>query len=273
METRPFRSVLFAVDGAEESAHAAPLVARYARDWQARLHLLHVHRLDQAGAARDRDTFVGGMVEAMCDQGVRATGEVRLAGEGDVAATVAHVARLQEVDLVAVGSHGRGGVAGLLLPSVSRDVASGLNTPVLIARVTPGARARSRRLLLAIDASEGADRAVADAIRFARPTGMAVRVVHVLDGRDGDDAGVGRALDRASTSLRRAGLDGSHDVVLAAGSVPEAIAAAARRCDADVVALASRRPGRVRGFVVGSVAHQLMQVLDRPVLLAHRPPS
>jgi nucleotide-binding universal stress UspA family protein len=50
--------------------------------------------------------------------------------------------------------------------------------------------------------------------------------------------------------------------------VAGAIVAAAGRLDADLVVLGSRRPSHLGGLVLGSVAHEVIHQLRRPVLLA-----
>jgi nucleotide-binding universal stress UspA family protein len=61
--------------------------------------------------------------------------------------------------------------------------------------------------------------------------------------------------------------------VLGGGSVAEASGCATRRFDAGLVVVASRRPSDLGAFFVGSVACELIHVLERPVLLAHRAPG
>lgn len=165
----------------------------------------------------------------------------------------------------------------LFTRGVSHEVAAGLSVPVLMVRVAPGQRPRPVRVMVAIDASSTAELALADAVRAARPTDAAVRVLHVEEARGahpelglGLEAEAARLVVRAVATVRRAGLDADDEIVLAGGSTADAIARAAARVDADVVVVASRRPSDLEAFFAGSVAHELINRLDRPLLLAHR---
>ena len=60
--------------------------------------------------------------------------------EGVPAEAIRELARLRDVDLIVVGSRGRGAVTGAVLGSVSADIAHRADRPVLVAR--PRMRAR-----------------------------------------------------------------------------------------------------------------------------------
>ncbi|HSR22060.1 MAG TPA: universal stress protein [Candidatus Eisenbacteria bacterium] len=274
----PFRRLLFAVDGSETSRLALPLVAAYASAWGADLHLLHVHPAAAGPASDDvAGALLSDMVRALERVGIAASGQVHIVDREPVGPVIARLSRHLEADLVVVGSHGRTGLEALLPAGVSHVVAADLATPVLVARAAPGQRPRPGRVLVAIDASPAAELALADAVRVARPTDAAVRVVHVQE-----PAGARSPLqleaerdarlvaERGVEAVRRFVLDADAEVVLAGGSIAEAIARAASRFDADLVVVASRRPSDLQAFFVGSVTHDLIHVLGLPVLLAHR---
>ena len=273
-----FRRLLFAVDETDASRRSLPLVAGYARAWGADLHLLHVQPAEPGGAAaRSAGALVGDMVEALQRLGLDASGEVHVANDDPVGASIAKLARRVEADLVVVGSRGRAGIEALTPAGVSHAVAAELSTPVLVARVAPGQRPRPVRVVAAIDRTPAADLVLAGAIRVARPTDAAVRVLHVQEPFGAGpaalletDADAARLVEGALDAVQGAGLEADQEIVLAGGSVAEAIARGARRFDADLVVVGSRRPTDVQAFVLGSVAYELIHALDRPVLLARR---
>jgi nucleotide-binding universal stress UspA family protein len=128
--------------------------------------------------------------------------------------------------------------------------------------------------MVAVDGSAAAELAFADALRVARPTDAAVRVLHVQEPAGGmaaleGDAEARRVVQAGIDAIAR-DLDVDAEIVLAGGDVARAIARAAVRFDADLVVVASRRPSDLQAFLVGSVAGELIHALELPVLLAHR---
>jgi nucleotide-binding universal stress UspA family protein len=85
-----------------------------------------------------------------------------------------------EADLIAVGSHGQGRLAGKLLGSVATHLVHDAPRAVLIARGGPGT-AFPRSIVVGTDESEPSLRALAVARELSRRTGAALDPVHVLD--------------------------------------------------------------------------------------------
>ena len=67
---------------------------------------------------------------------IRATGQAVqvLAAFGSPAATIARIAREQAADLIAMASHGRGGLARVVLGSVATGTLHRANVPLLLVR-------------------------------------------------------------------------------------------------------------------------------------------
>lgn len=82
-------------------------------------------RLEQVLPPNERGRF-GGMIEARI---------------GDVAETILETALEQKVDLIVMGTHGRHGLAHLLLGSVAERVLRDAPCPVLTARAQPQSQA------------------------------------------------------------------------------------------------------------------------------------
>src|SRR5689334_22964633 len=125
----PIHTILHPTDFSERSAYALQLACSLARDYQARLVVLHVaepppppyeqgvmlpmpeHVEDEARADLER-------LELPADD-VRA--ERRLE-KGDPVAQTLRVARELHADLIVMGTHGRTGLARLLMGSVAEHV-------------------------------------------------------------------------------------------------------------------------------------------------------
>jgi nucleotide-binding universal stress UspA family protein len=131
-----------------------------------------------------------------------------------------------------------------------------------------------RTVLVAVDGSAASDEAAAEAAAIASGFGATVHVLHVLPLPRVAGAGLVESEEEAQAILHRGmaaveerGVRATGDVA-ADPSVAGAIVAAASRLDADLVVLGSRRPSHLGGLVLGSVAHEVIHQLRRPVLLA-----
>jgi nucleotide-binding universal stress UspA family protein len=87
-----------------------------------------LHRADDAG---------NHALQVAADLGVETDVEIR---EGDPAAQIIELARLRDVDLIVLGSRNRGPLAAALLGSVSKDVVTHADRPVLIAHASDDRR-------------------------------------------------------------------------------------------------------------------------------------
>lgn len=144
-----FQHILLATDGSAASEHAARLAVDLARVHQARLTALYVvdpypylgvGEANPAGyqaymsAALQHAGDAHARVLALCQQEPRVAFQPRVAEEVGAAAGIVQAAKQAEADLVVVGSHGRTGVARLMLGSVASKVVAESPIPVLVAR-------------------------------------------------------------------------------------------------------------------------------------------
>jgi nucleotide-binding universal stress UspA family protein len=146
------KEFLVAVDGSEGSDAAIDEALELAQDTGAHVTFVFIRRPPSAllgypyyerllshELAAARETLDSATARAT-DAGVASEGEIL---EGDPVDEILSVADNRSVDLIVMGSRGRGAFAGALLGSVSSGVVQHANVPVLVAKE------RSARLVAA----------------------------------------------------------------------------------------------------------------------------
>jgi nucleotide-binding universal stress UspA family protein len=145
-----FKNILLATDGSPASTHAAKLAVNLARIHSAKLMAVYV--MDpypylgigesnpygfQAymAAAQKHAAEAHAEVEVLCTHGgVSVPLEVRAIENTAASNGIVQTAKDEGADLIVMGSHGRSGIARLMLGSVANKVVAESPIPVLIAR-------------------------------------------------------------------------------------------------------------------------------------------
>jgi len=133
------------------------------------------------------------------------------------------------------------------------------------------------RFLVAIDHSESTPRVLEAVKSLGKRTGAEVVVLHLREhemlGREGPLATeqVGEAhvdVDEAVAELTAAGLK-AEGVVLETiwGHAAREIVETAKERDASVIVMGSRGNSELTSLIVGSTAHKVLHLTDRPVLI------
>ncbi len=145
------------------------------------------------------------------------------------------------VDAIAVGSHGRGRAAGVLLGSVATRLIHGARCSVLIARA-PADQPFPRSVAVGFDGSEPAVAALETARQLAERTGVPLRILH--------------AAERSRrTSPHEIELDEEIEHIHGYHSPADALASRMEPSDLLVVGSRGLRGVRALGSVGESVAH------------------
>lgn len=145
-----FKHILLATDGSAASEHAATLAISLARTHGARLTALYVVDpypylgIGEAnplgfqaymGAAQEHAAQAHAKVAALSRQGgAPVDTQLRVVENVTASAGIVQTAKDDGADLVVVGSHGRSGIARLMLGSVAARVVAESPVPVLVAR-------------------------------------------------------------------------------------------------------------------------------------------
>jgi nucleotide-binding universal stress UspA family protein len=134
------------------------------------------------------------------------------------------------------------------------------------------------KLLLAVDHSDAAGRAITAAREMASLSDGEVWVLHVQEkeviGRGGGvfaiepDTEAQSIVEHAAQELDDAGIKTHYEVRNTTyGRAAREIVAAARAHDADIIVMGSRGRSDLAGLVLGATAHKVIHLSDRPVLV------
>ena len=133
------------------------------------------------------------------------------------------------------------------------------------------------RLLVAVDHSEVSTRVIAAAKDLALLSKGKVWVLHLLEkevyAQLGDvpsesDQEADQAVRDGVNTLRQAGVDAEGDIrPTTFGHAAREILADAKEHDADVIIMGSRGRSDFAGALLGSTAHKVIHLADRPVMV------
>jgi nucleotide-binding universal stress UspA family protein len=133
-------TILYPTDFSAQSEHAFELACALARDYSARLVLLHVYPppiypVFEGGAFPvDCETPPRGAVTAKEANQPPNLNVERVLVEGDPAHEIVEAAKKYDAGLIVMGTHGRGGLTRLLMGSVAEVVNRKATCPVLTVR-------------------------------------------------------------------------------------------------------------------------------------------
>ena len=277
--TQESGSIVAGFDGSDEAAAAVRWAARCAHATDSSLHVVHCSLWPLLTRHLGPVPGVSGSgleqsARSILEEGVAvATAEVPGL---QVRSTLLHglpAQLLAEISagerMLVVGSRGLGGFLGLLVGSVSLELAATATCPVAVIRpeLHPDGP-----VVAAVDAS-GSPAALDDACALASAWQAPLKVVHVRhepagyqlpEGRDAAEARevLASALNRATAKAPLVRVDGE---VLADTSVPHAILKAAG--EARMVVVGSQGRGILRE-TIGSTAHAVLHHARGPVLVS-----
>ena len=145
-----FKHILIATDGSAASEHATTWAVGLARQHNAKLTVVYVvdpypymgiGEINPMGyqaytaAAQQQAAHAHALVEQLCSKGDDPIDlQVRLIEDVGAASGIVQTAEIEGADLIVLGSHGRSGIARLMLGSVSTKVVAESKVPVLVTR-------------------------------------------------------------------------------------------------------------------------------------------
>lgn len=285
--------VLLATDGSQHAAAAEELVASVRWPERTRITALQVHELMPAvrglpddvyrGLYQDAHRRIEEHLEALATRLSVAGREVDVRlSQGRPAGEIVAEARRLSVDLIVLGSRGRGAIASAVLGSVAAEVIDHAPCPVLVARAP-----RVTSIVVADDGSDGARQAEDVLASWPPFQGLPVRVVSVVDHAPfigGAADGVAmidadtyqrtfdelRALHRGYARAGAARLGARASSEVREGFVTEQVVAAAADALADLIIVGTRGQSGLERLVLGSVARGVLHRAPVSVLVVRQ---
>lgn len=311
-----YRRILVPTDFSETSRFAVSRACTLARRFDAEIHLVNVlPLLDLGPVAMDVPAVSRMDIEERWTRAVRdeldaiareSRVTVRVTSEvtrGHPFVEIVRYARARQIDLIVMGTHGRGAVEHMLLGSVAEKVVRKAPCPVLTVRLPehsfrhpgsdeepdvqtgePGSPAPTtalagsgaatmtlNRILLPTDFSETADYARHHAVELARRFQASLHLLHVVgdpvsqDWAGGVEANAARRLGELSLS----GID-SQRATRAGHAFVEIVRYAADK-KIDLIVMGTHGHGPVAHLLLGSVADKVVRKAPCPVLTVRQP--
>jgi len=219
-------------------------------------------------------------------------------GCGKPADEILRLVKTEKIDLLVMTTHGLGGIFQLLLGSMTTDILQNSNVPVVLVRahhqgeksVQPG---QSGPLVVTLDGTSKAEAVLEPAIELARCLGVSVALLRVvspfipvdalstwylrnLDKEPGKMhksafnfllAQADQYLEKMQEWVCRQGVDCQK--VIRVGETAHEIQVYINETQASMLAMAAHARGRLDQIWLGSVAGEIMQHINQPVLLVN----
>lgn len=283
--------ILIPLDGSTLSEAIVPLAAALARDHGAELLLFRAVRgrtatdpalFEPEVRIGEAEVYLHGIAETLQASGLSRVHRIVMYGDATPDQMITETARRHAVDLIAMGTHGRGGLGRLLLGSVAESVVRQAPAPVLLVRGQPAwGRGAITKILVPLDGSELSAAILHIVARVAGPLDLAMALLQVVEplsptamgevaGRWHEVMALRRAdaeqyLSKIAGDLEARGL--RVECAVRTGSAVEAIQAYAREQRIGLIAMSTHgRTGLGRLFF-GSVAESVLRHATVPVLL------
>ncbi|MBI4611684.1 MAG: universal stress protein [Candidatus Rokubacteria bacterium] len=288
------KRILVPLDGSLLSESVLPVAEEWAKEDGTEVILLraveahHVRGPDDARAqirsVDEGEAYLRGVADRLERRGIQ---QVRWAiWYSEPVWAITEAAGVNAVDLIAMATHGRGGLGRLVLGSVAAGVVRSVQAPVLLIRGQSAWKPwAAGKVLVPLDGSEASEAVLPVVERLAVPRGLSIVLVQVIDPRpsaDLDDSSVRlgermvelatlrhqeaeRYLVKVAEPMKEKGLRVECEVHQ--GSPAETIAAFAAHARADLIAMTTHARGGLERLFFGSVAEGVLRHASVPVLL------
>lgn len=285
-----YDTILVPTDGSDPASRAATQAAYLAEAFDASVHVVSVVDVQAAAGPFDAggvdDEFIERLeaegesaievIEAAIDDAVE-TALVR----GTPGEAILDYVDDHDIDLIAMGTHGRTGLRRYVAGSVTEHVVRHAEVPVLTTRATEASQVEDgyEEIMLPTDGSEPAGVAVEHGLAVAERTGARVHVVNVVDVAElsaGPDYTLPTELlenfrergERVTEEIASAAEARGIDAVTAVreGFPAQDLLEYADEQDIDLIAMGTQGRTGLSRFLLGSTTERIIRRADAPVL-------
>ena len=294
--------IMVPVDGSGFAEYGLPPAISLVRATGARLHVVMVHEpalmvertlvgieVLEAQQKEMEEEYLTALLERLAEDGIAAERSVIA---GTPAGALANFARRRDMDIIVMSTHGHGGLSRYWIGSVADGLIRRSRVPVLLVRPAEGAAGPAEsfvgRVLVAVDGSPAAERALSTAAAICAATGAActlIRVVvppsRVITSRIPDTARMVRERTEEESRKAEAYLrdlvgasvlpDSTRTEVVTGYDTAAAILRTAETEGAGMIAVGTRGHGGAARLLLGSVADKLIRASPVPVLVCPSP--
>lgn len=274
-------SVLHATDFSPSSEVATEYAAVIARVFDARLDLLHAHRMElppyftpqqnlglEQQLARAQDSIMDHLRDLAETHVPPDVSRELLVADDFATDAILEYAEQRQSGMVVLGSHGRKGISRALLGSVSENVLREIRVPLLITR--PPSEDTSltsppviTHLLCSIDYTPHSLRAVEVAAALAGRLGARLTVLHSLESARDEASEQDRVCSWLPDAIEATC---QWQVNIERGNPAERIISAAERDGADMIVVGGRHRSFLKATVLGSTTERVVRHAHCPVL-------
>jgi nucleotide-binding universal stress UspA family protein len=279
------KQILFATDFTPSCVAALPWVRSIARQYGATVYITHVlppapHTsvpmdvMSEELVQTRRNAEIQ-MKQFLSSDLLNGIQHATMIERGEPTAVIEAAVKAYEIDLVVVGTHGRGGVSHLFAGSVAETIFRDVKCPVLT--VGPGAHARGIRnapidsIIFATDFSVGSLHALPYAISMATQGGAALTLLHACNDIGTTPYLFEQEIVEAQKKLATlvpsdVALAHKPQCVVTVGSPADGIIKAAESKQAHLIVMGAHRAKWASTHVPWAVAHMVAATAPCPVL-------
>jgi nucleotide-binding universal stress UspA family protein len=278
--------ILVTTDFSEVSDRALDYAIALARRYDARIYLAHVitpdpfqfaePQLAQATYEKVRQAAEEGITDILISGKLRGLPHEVLMEEGNVWPTLERLIVSQEIDMVVVGTHGRGKVQKILIGSVAEEIFRQADCAVLtVGPAVKGDNSREvdlKNILFATDFGPGAAKAAAHAFSLAQEHGARISLLHVIESAAAyTEESVARQREINIVRMKQLMPIGSEnwcrpEFRVTFGAAVEEILHAAKDLNADLIVMGAKPRRSLAGHAPLTIAYNVVIKAGSPVL-------